>query len=167
MVSSGEIFVIILVVLLLFGANKIPELAKGLGKGLNEFKKASDDIKREISNSGGGIIESVRKDVADIQQNISSVVETNITNPLTDVSKDLNATADSVSAAVGTAVTVSGPASDADPSYSAIYGGAEEQSVTPDSPVPDSSTPEEDPLKDPLDEPVMDDYYYDKGFSNK
>jgi sec-independent protein translocase protein TatA len=43
-----EWLVIILVVLLLFGAKKIPELARGLGQGINEFKRASEDIKKEI-----------------------------------------------------------------------------------------------------------------------
>ena len=130
MIGTGEIFVIILAVLLLFGAKKIPELARGLGKGLNEFKKASDDIKREISNSGGGIIESVKKDVADIQQNISTTVESNIINPLEDINTDVNTTAASFSTAVETATASSGPASDADPSYNEIYGGADVQSNT-------------------------------------
>lgn len=40
--------IIILVILLLFGAKRIPELARGLGQGIQEFKKASDDIKREL-----------------------------------------------------------------------------------------------------------------------
>lgn len=43
-----EWLVIILVVLLLFGAKKIPELARGLGQGLTEFRKASTDIRKEI-----------------------------------------------------------------------------------------------------------------------
>ena len=43
--------VIFLVVLLLFGGKKLPELARGLGKGLREFKDASDGIKREIHNN--------------------------------------------------------------------------------------------------------------------
>lgn len=43
-----EWLVIVLVVLLLFGAKKIPELARGLGQGLTEFRKASSDIKKEI-----------------------------------------------------------------------------------------------------------------------
>lgn len=43
-----EWLVVILVVLLLFGAKKIPELARGLGQGLTEFRKASTDIKKEI-----------------------------------------------------------------------------------------------------------------------
>ncbi|MEX0780418.1 MAG: twin-arginine translocase TatA/TatE family subunit [Balneolales bacterium] len=43
-----EWMVIILVVLLLFGAKKIPELAKGMGQGINEFRKASAEIRSEI-----------------------------------------------------------------------------------------------------------------------
>ena len=49
-ISGGEIIVVILVVVVLFGAKKIPELAQGLGKGMKEFKKATDDIKREIKD---------------------------------------------------------------------------------------------------------------------
>ncbi|MEE4197509.1 MAG: twin-arginine translocase TatA/TatE family subunit [Bacteroidales bacterium] len=49
-ISGQEIFIILLVVLLLFGANKIPEIARGLGKGMREFRKAADDIKREMNN---------------------------------------------------------------------------------------------------------------------
>ena len=46
-----EIVVILLVVLLLFGAKKLPEFARGLGKGIKEFKKASSDIKDEINTT--------------------------------------------------------------------------------------------------------------------
>lgn len=46
-----EWVVIILAVLLLFGAKKIPELARGLGQGINEFRRASNDIKNEIERS--------------------------------------------------------------------------------------------------------------------
>ena len=49
--GTGEIFVILFIVLLLFGAKKLPELAKGLGKGVKEFKKASDDLKDEVNKS--------------------------------------------------------------------------------------------------------------------
>lgn len=43
-----EILIILLVVLLFFGAKRIPELARGIGQGINEFRKASDEIKKEI-----------------------------------------------------------------------------------------------------------------------
>ena len=49
-ISGPEIIIVILVVVMLFGAKKIPELAQGLGKGIKEFKKATDDIKREIKD---------------------------------------------------------------------------------------------------------------------
>jgi sec-independent protein translocase protein TatA len=42
--GAGEIILIVLVVLLLFGAKKIPELARGLGKGMSEFKKGLKDV---------------------------------------------------------------------------------------------------------------------------
>ena len=45
-----EIGIILFIILLLFGAKKLPELARGLGKGIKEFKKASTDIKDEINN---------------------------------------------------------------------------------------------------------------------
>lgn len=47
-----EWVVIILIVFLLFGAKKIPELARGIGQGLTEFRKASDNVKKDIENGG-------------------------------------------------------------------------------------------------------------------
>lgn len=46
--GGGEIFLIVFVVLLLFGAKKIPELARGLGKGVREMKDAMNGIQRDI-----------------------------------------------------------------------------------------------------------------------
>lgn len=46
-----EILLIALVVLLLFGGSKIPELMRGLGKGVSEFKKGVKDVENEIKNS--------------------------------------------------------------------------------------------------------------------
>jgi len=60
-ISGQEIFIIMIVVLLLFGANKIPEIAKGLGKGLREFRKATDDIKKEITDQTREITKDVNK----------------------------------------------------------------------------------------------------------
>ena len=48
--GGTELIIILFVVLLLFGARKIPELARGMGKGIREFKDASREIKREIEN---------------------------------------------------------------------------------------------------------------------
>jgi TatA/E family protein of Tat protein translocase len=46
--GTPEMMVIFMVVLLLFGAKKLPELARGLGKSMGEFKKAKDEFEREI-----------------------------------------------------------------------------------------------------------------------
>jgi sec-independent protein translocase protein TatA len=46
--GSGEVLLIFLGILLLFGAKKLPELAKGLGKGINEFKDALENGGKEI-----------------------------------------------------------------------------------------------------------------------
>ncbi len=48
--GTGEIILIVLVVLILFGAKKIPELAQGLGKGMKEFKKAIREVEEDIKS---------------------------------------------------------------------------------------------------------------------
>ena len=68
-ISGGEIFIVLVVVLLLFGANKIPEIARGLGKGMKEFKKATDDIKEEINDSSNDVVEDI-KDLKDTFKDI-------------------------------------------------------------------------------------------------
>jgi len=50
-----EIFIVVLIVLLLFGAKRIPELARGIGQGIQEFRKASDDIKKEIDKGADDV----------------------------------------------------------------------------------------------------------------
>ena len=50
-VGPWQIAVIVILVLLLFGGKKIPELARGLGKSIQEFKKAKNEIKDEIDNT--------------------------------------------------------------------------------------------------------------------
>lgn len=63
-IGGPEMILIFLVVLLLFGGKKLPELARGLGKGLREFKDASDGIKREIHNN----INTVSEATADMDK---------------------------------------------------------------------------------------------------
>lgn len=55
--GGPEIFVIIFAILLLFGAKKIPELARGLGKGIREFKDATKEIKDEIEEGSKSVSE--------------------------------------------------------------------------------------------------------------
>ncbi len=50
--SMEHMIVILVIVLLLFGGKKIPELMRGLGKGIREFNDAKNNVKKEIENSG-------------------------------------------------------------------------------------------------------------------
>jgi len=51
-IGGSELILIMVVILIFFGANKIPELARGLGKGIREFKDASSEIRNEFENAG-------------------------------------------------------------------------------------------------------------------
>ncbi|MBG8553022.1 Sec-independent protein translocase subunit TatA/TatB [Hymenobacter guriensis] len=51
-IGGGELMLIMVIILIFFGANKIPELARGLGKGIREFKDASREIRSEFENAG-------------------------------------------------------------------------------------------------------------------
>jgi sec-independent protein translocase protein TatA len=53
--GTQEIVLILIVVLLLFGGKKIPELMRGLGKGVREFNDAKSNVKKEIEESAGDI----------------------------------------------------------------------------------------------------------------
>ena len=64
--STQELIFAGLVVVLLFGSKKIPELARGLGKGMRELKDASNEIKREIRSSANEIKKEVEKTEKDL-----------------------------------------------------------------------------------------------------
>jgi TatA/E family protein of Tat protein translocase len=48
-IGTTELIIIMFIILLVFGAKKLPELAQGLGKGIREFKKASNEIQDELN----------------------------------------------------------------------------------------------------------------------
>jgi len=66
-ISGGEIAFILFIVIMVFGADKIPEIARGLGKGMKTLKNATSDIKHEITKSADkhGLDSDVAKDVKD------------------------------------------------------------------------------------------------------
>jgi sec-independent protein translocase protein TatA len=64
--GGSEILLILVVALLLFGSNKIPEIARMLGKGLREFHKATDDIKKEINDG----TKDFHDNLTDIKKNL-------------------------------------------------------------------------------------------------
>ncbi len=63
LISLGgpEVILVLVVVLLLFGAKRIPDLARGLGKGISKFKDASTEIKKEIDRESNAIDKSMKE----------------------------------------------------------------------------------------------------------
>ena len=62
-ISGGEILVILVVVYLVFGPKKIPELARMLGKGINQLRQATNEIKNEITKETSGIKKDLGVDI--------------------------------------------------------------------------------------------------------
>lgn len=68
--GGGEIALIMVAILLLFGGKKLPELARGLGKGIREFKDASEGVKREIHRNINAVdIDKELNEEAEIEKN--------------------------------------------------------------------------------------------------
>ena len=70
-IGGTEIFFILLLVVMLFGSKKIPEIAKGLGKMMREVKDASNEIKREIKDSSKEIKDSTKEIKDNIDKEIN------------------------------------------------------------------------------------------------
>lgn len=64
-ISGGEIAFVVFIVIMVFGADKVPDIARGLGKGMRTLRQATDDIKSEITKSAEerGINSDIAKDV--------------------------------------------------------------------------------------------------------
>ncbi|MDG1172092.1 MAG: twin-arginine translocase TatA/TatE family subunit [Polaribacter sp.] len=78
-ISGPEIMVIMLLVVMVFGADKIPEIARGLGKGMRQVKDATNDIKKEIKDSSEknkidtNIAKNIQKEVSDVKDSIEEL----------------------------------------------------------------------------------------------
>ena len=73
-ISGPEIIVVMLIVVMLFGADKIPEIARTLGKGIREVKDATNSIKREINETASKPELNITKDIAkDINKEVKEL----------------------------------------------------------------------------------------------
>jgi sec-independent protein translocase protein TatA len=81
-ISGAEIVFILFIVVMVFGADKIPGIAKGLGKGMRQLRDATDDIKREIQKSAEkqGIdtdfTKDIKKELNEVKKNVDDVAGT-------------------------------------------------------------------------------------------
>ncbi|GGK39902.1 MULTISPECIES: Sec-independent protein translocase subunit TatA/TatB [Flavobacteriaceae] len=89
-ISGPEIFVILVIVVMVFGADKLPEIARGLGKGMRQVKDATNDIKREIKNS------AEKNDIdIDIASNIKNEIN-KVTDNIEDYSQPVKKIKDTI-----------------------------------------------------------------------
>ena len=70
--SFGEIFVIFLVIVILFGPKKIPQIARELGQGLRKMRGAVDDIKQEIMKETDEPISEIREEIEKAKKEIEN-----------------------------------------------------------------------------------------------
>lgn len=88
-ISGAEIFFILFVVLLVFGADKVPEIARGLGKGMRQIKDATNDIKAEITKSADkeGLDLNVHKNAI---QDFTDDLTSNVTKEADKIKEDVD-----------------------------------------------------------------------------
>ena len=87
-IGLPEMLIILAIALIVFGPNKLPELAKAFGRAMREFKKATEEVK-----------ESFEAETRDLEELKSNLADENI---LTDLTKEIN---DSIESSTGTAVS--------------------------------------------------------------
>jgi sec-independent protein translocase protein TatA len=69
--GGGEVFIVVLVIVMFFGSDKLPGIAKGLGKGIREINDAKAQIQSEIAKSTNGFKEELEKHTSEIQSEIN------------------------------------------------------------------------------------------------
>ena len=78
-ISGAEIFFILFIVVMVFGADKLPGIARSLGKGMRQLKDATEDIKQEIQKSAEkqgidtSFTEDIKKEIDEVKRNVSDV----------------------------------------------------------------------------------------------
>ena len=94
-ISGGEIFFIMFIVVMVFGADKIPGIAKGLGKGMRQLKDATEDIKQEIQKSAEkqgidtSFVDDIKKDINDVKGNLKDSIGVDIKKGIDQVKKNV------------------------------------------------------------------------------
>jgi sec-independent protein translocase protein TatA len=94
-IGGGELIFIIFIALMLFGSDKIPVIARNLGKGMAQLKNATNEIKSEIQKSAeaNGLDTSIKDLTAGFTNEVESIkgnLNTNLSNPIDKIKDDLD-----------------------------------------------------------------------------
>ncbi len=95
-ISGAEIFFIMFIVVMVFGADKIPDIARGLGKGMRQLKDATEDIKQEIQKSAEkqgidtSFVEDIKKDINEVKGNLQSGLGDDLKKGYEDIKKNVD-----------------------------------------------------------------------------
>lgn len=73
--SGQEILIVVLAILLLFGSKEIPRMAKMFGQGMKEFRRATEDIKREIQDSTSDVAKDFNEIKDDLKKDADEVIK--------------------------------------------------------------------------------------------
>ncbi|MES2566669.1 MAG: twin-arginine translocase TatA/TatE family subunit [Bacteroidota bacterium] len=71
--GGGEVVMILLVILLMFGGKGIPNIAKALGKGIREFKDAADGIQKDVMHGTGGITNTIQEHIQEVKKEVDTL----------------------------------------------------------------------------------------------
>jgi sec-independent protein translocase protein TatA len=71
--GGGEVVLILLVILLMFGGKGIPNIAKALGKGIREFKDATNGIQKDVMQSTGGITNTIQEHIQEVKKEMDGL----------------------------------------------------------------------------------------------
>ena len=77
-ISGGEIIFVFFIILMIFGADKIPEIARGMGKGIRQVRDATQEIKSEIkkSSKNKGIgTDKIKDDISKVKEDLNDITD--------------------------------------------------------------------------------------------
>lgn len=68
--GMSEILLILFVILLLFGSKGLPNVARTLGKGINEFKRASETVEKDIMRNTGELSHQIKREIEEVKKEL-------------------------------------------------------------------------------------------------
>lgn len=107
-ISGFELLLVILVILMLFGSDKIPDIARTLGKTIRQIKYATEDIKNEIQKSAAengldkeSLTGGISKEIEQVKQDLAETLKTSEISPMKDIEKEVNKTKEDIESFTG------------------------------------------------------------------